>query len=208
MADLKKSRNDSFREDVGVWEDELAEQLLWRQLELPRNRDGPPLPSWSWAATVGKKTWLFNFPDETHLKAALNDTPQTVKLTQSASVSASGHLIRVTTESWRLEQCCMESLKRAFDMKESAMLPDDDFYPEFDDIARYSLLDVDGNSILGLATFDNGLHFSACCCFVLGSTEGLSDGRQVSLDFPTLTVEFLLRHLSFLAGDLLVMTSV
>ncbi|KAI0139742.1 hypothetical protein BJ166DRAFT_120083 [Pestalotiopsis sp. NC0098] len=197
VADLKRSRNDSFREDVGVWEDELAEQLLWRQLELPRKRDGPPLPSWSWAATVGKKAWLFYFPHETRLKAALNDTPQTVRLTQSVSVRASGHLVRVTTESSRLEQCCMESLNEAFNLEERAMLPHDQNYPESDDIARHTVLDVDGNFILGLAIFDNGLHFSTCCCFILGSTEAHPDLRQVLLAFPTLTVDFLLRHLSF-----------
>lgn len=180
VADLKRSRNDSFREDVGVWEDELAEQLLWRQLELPRKRDGPPLPSWSWAATVGKKAWLFYFPHETRLKAALNDTPQTVRLTQSVSVRASGHLVRVTTESSRLEQCCMESLNEAFNLEERAMLPHDQNYPESDDIARHTVLDVDGNFILGLAIFDNGLHFSTCCCFILGSTEAHPDLRTGS----------------------------
>ncbi|KAF4993385.1 hypothetical protein FDECE_13418 [Fusarium decemcellulare] len=167
VSQLRKTRNDSFREDVGTWEDELAEQLLWRQLDEPR--DQLELPSWCWAAAAGKKLWMFKLPHLGRLRASFHGIAQTVKLSQSQSVNASGYLMPVTIGPQRLEKCCIENLWRASSIQTGSMLRDWTGVPESDQITRFPVCDLsEEHAVLGLAVLDIGSSRSECFCFVLG----------------------------------------
>ncbi|KAH4209162.1 hypothetical protein HBI52_106870 [Parastagonospora nodorum] len=81
---LKQSRQDEYLHDYGVWKDELHEQILWWQTEAYAETDSLAIPTWTWAATGGAKSWI-----ETHLSYY---NMQTGALTRRLEVSASGSL--------------------------------------------------------------------------------------------------------------------
>lgn len=171
VAELRGERSAPFREDFGIWEDELAEQLLWRQTEEPQGKCD--LPSWSWAAAGGAKRWIFKYPMDFNLKPKVCDTPQTIKLTPTQSLSASGYLITVTTKPEQLEQCCIKNLRGVFSDVQREMLPSSGTFDS--NTARLPLFGKRDyypfkRDIIGFAVFDNEQMYSDCLCFILGAT--------------------------------------
>jgi hypothetical protein len=81
---LTQTREDEYLHNYGVWEDELHEQILWWPTEACAETDSLPIPTWTWAATGGAKSWI-----ETHLSYS---NMQTEALTRRLEVSASGSL--------------------------------------------------------------------------------------------------------------------
>ncbi|KAG4267588.1 hypothetical protein FPRO04_12743 [Fusarium proliferatum] len=166
-TEFGKRREDSFREDLSTWEDGLANQLLWRQIEEPHDRIG--LPSWCWAATGGEKFWLLLNTGVDMGEAVFGGIPQMVKLTKTQSLSATGHLIRVMTGP-RLENCCYNNMRRAFNMEELTMVLDGMGVPY--KIPRFPVIDAEEEgSILGLAVRDFNCSGSECFTFILGQEE-------------------------------------
>ncbi|KAJ0163679.1 hypothetical protein CTA2_2591 [Colletotrichum tanaceti] len=176
VAEMQKSRSDSFVPEFGVWEDDLAEQLLWRPTAAMRdNLLG--LPSWCWAATEGTKLWLVDERDNAMVKSAVN----AVSLGKSGSVNASGSLTRSTIAPLPLRDCCFWHFEDITVGDWNAPI-DERILPgyinEHYDIGRFPILNPNGTDrVLGLAVFDRGIHFSECFCFMLGST-----GRIVRTD--------------------------
>lgn len=175
VAEVGKSRSDSFVSELGVWEDQLAEQLLWRAVGT-QHKDLLDLPSWSWAATRGAKAWLsFEDPRE----ATVNGTPQTVKLKEMGSLGASGLLIKPTIALLPLQDCCNQHFQEVkgsagHSSLESSMMPG--YWGQHDYLERFPILNPNGTrDILGLATFDNDMYLSECFCFVLASSDRVSD---------------------------------
>lgn len=164
VAQMGESRNDRFVSELGVWEDHLANQLLWKDLTTT-DEDLPDLPSWSWAATGGGKQWLAT--QDPH-EVLLNKVEQSVNLKESGSLSASGLLIRVTTASRPLEECCtgVFATRRAL---EDWILPG--YFAREENRVRFPILNPDGtSSLLGLAVFDRFRHYSECFSFILASS--------------------------------------
>lgn len=62
---MKQSRSDPYFQNYGVWEEDLAIQLLWavekqsEGVQHPRRRL-VHIPTWSWATTTGSKLWIKN----------------------------------------------------------------------------------------------------------------------------------------------------
>jgi hypothetical protein len=55
---IQSSPGDQYLSEYGCWKTGLTFQLLWIRVG-PSSSDGnlPDLPTWSWAATSGEKTW-------------------------------------------------------------------------------------------------------------------------------------------------------
>lgn len=169
VAQMGESRNDRFVSELGVWEDNLANQVLWKDLTTT-DEDLPGLPSWSWAATGGGKHWLST--REPH-EVLLDEVEQSVKLKESGSLSASGLLIRATIASSPLQECCAR-LSPNVSRLEDWILPG--YTGQKYNIGRFPILNPDGtSSLLGLAVFDRLMHYSECFSFILASSSRQPD---------------------------------
>ncbi|KAF4456489.1 HET-domain-containing protein [Fusarium austroafricanum] len=169
-AELTKKTEDSFREDLGIWEKSLAIQLLWKQLEEPRGELS--LPSWCWAAAGGKKDWMVKFGGRSRLQTTFDGITQAAKPTHSQAVSASGCLMPVTIGP-QLEKCCIDNMWRVFDIEERAILSGNEWWFESGNIRGFPLCNPhEEHSVFGLAVLDIGTSCSECSCFILGSTDG------------------------------------
>lgn len=169
VAQMGESRNDRFLAELGVWEDNLVSQLLWKEFTTTEE-DLPDLPSWSWAATGGGKQW----PEFVHLdEVLLKEAVQAVKLKESGSLNASGVLIRANIATRPLQECCIQDFRIAR-VLEGWILPG---YAARDyNIGRFPILNPDmTRNILGLAVFDRSMHFSECFSFVLASSRRKPD---------------------------------
>ncbi|KAK2744551.1 alkyl hydroperoxide reductase thiol specific antioxidant mal allergen [Colletotrichum kahawae] len=181
VAALQEDRGDSFRTEFGVWEDDLAEQLLWRHSEAPCN-DFPNLPSWCWAATGGSKNWATtNIHPELLSTVVVNQNSHTVTLTQSGSLNASGLLIRVRASSLCFQDCCLAEFWHDYS-PEGRLIPG---YSGAEDRAgRFPIYHVGGTrSVLGLGIFDSSVHPSECFCFALTFENREEDRSYVSFYF-------------------------
>lgn len=170
VAEIGESRSDSFVSEFGVWEDQLVEQLLWRQIET-RNEDLPGLPSWSWAATGGRKHW--RQLDDLH-EATVNGAAQTVRLAKSGSIGASGVLMRTTMAPLPMRKCCVEHYcERAREADSSTFVSSLEFsvledYAGQINASTFHIFDPNETSqVRGLAFFDRGMCHAGCFCFIL-----------------------------------------
>lgn len=166
---IRESRGGLFVSKFGVWEDQLIEQVLWRPVETRDEDDLLDLPSWSWAATGGRKLWQFwSGLDEAKAVVAA----KIVLLADSASLSASGVLIRTTTTP--LLACCTDYYygKATIGSFEDTLLPG--FAGKTDKRERFLVLDAsDTSQCFGLAIFDREAYQSGCFCFPLASQHRL-----------------------------------
>lgn len=182
VAHLGESRNDRFVPETGVWEDQLAEQLLWRPLQTT-NEDLPDLPSWCWAATGGAKCWLVLVDV---LEIILNGAVQTVKLKESGSLGASGLLIKAKIAPLPLRECCIDPFSMGFDRPETCILPG--YAEEYDNINRFPILNPNATrNILGLALFDRDIDFSECFCFILARSLKTPNNIWYPMTHPSLS---------------------
>ncbi|KAK1974445.1 heterokaryon incompatibility protein-domain-containing protein [Colletotrichum cereale] len=177
-AENQKFRNDSFVPEFGVWEDKLAEQLLWRPTGT-NDEDVPSLPSWCWAATGGQKMWLLDLLDHSiHSELAVKILPKVVSLRKSGSVHVLGLLIRSKVASLPLPECCIRSFNYITNCRmenPSKSSPEKVLFPGYTlercSIRRFAILNPTGAcKILGIALFDRDKYFSECFCFILSST--------------------------------------
>lgn len=179
VAKIGESRSDCFLSEFGVWEDQLVEQLLWRQIET-RNEDLPGLPSWSWAATGGRKHW--RDLDGLH-EATVKGAAQSVQLAESGSIGASGVLMRATVAPLPMRKCCVEHyLTRAHAADSSTLASSLEFsvladYPRQNNVSRFPIFDPnETRQVLGLAFFDRGMCYSGCFYSILaGSRRSFND---------------------------------
>jgi len=89
VTHLQRNRKDRFLHKYGVWEDELHQQLLWRQLAPSIETDSLPLPTWSWAATGGAKQWM----DSTHLEMLdLKTITRRLHISASEAMRSAGYV--------------------------------------------------------------------------------------------------------------------
>lgn len=156
---LKEDRDDSFAAELGIWEHGLAEQLLWKHEGVPQH-DFPGLPSWCWAATGRGKDWV--------TRNNSSHTMQNVSLGNSGSLDASGMLIKVTTPSSCLWECCLAEFSDVA-AHEFCMRPG--LCGETDNAERFLMLGDGGTRILGVGVFDDCEHTPECFCFVLTFVE-------------------------------------
>lgn len=175
-AEMQKSRNDSFVPEFGVWEDNLAEQLLWTPTDMMLE-NLPGLPSWCWAATGGAKNWLVDEQGTIGYEATVKSTVNTVSLRKSGSVIASGLLTRSTIAPLPLRKCCFRHFEYNMDRDRHHPI-DEIIFPGYSrepyNRRRFPILNPNGTSkILGLAVFDRCIYFSECFCFILCSTKRL-----------------------------------
>ncbi|KAK1958649.1 HET-domain-containing protein [Colletotrichum sublineola] len=176
VTEIQKSRNDRFVPEFGVWEDKLAEQILWRPTDT-KHEDLAGLPSWCWAATGGEKSWLINEAGYM-FGQTIESTVNTVNLRSSGSVNASGLLIKFTMAPLPLRECCVQHFENQHRPGkelplESVILPS--WTGEHFNIRRYLILNPRGKSdFLGIAIFDRCVFFSECFCFILASTRRLA----------------------------------
>lgn len=179
-TELAKSRKDSFVSEYGMWEDQAAEQLLWRALEARGiDEDLPDLPSWSWAATGGSKIWM----DHDDLQQAIvNGSAQIFKVKGSGSRNASGALFAAKVAPIPLRQCCIENYENerrrlrpgSTDGLEQRKLPDWQY--EYYEIRRCPILNQNGaREPLGLAIFDDWAYSDEFFFFILASSRRSSD---------------------------------
>lgn len=164
VGQIGELRKDCFVRKSGVWEGELAEQLLWRSSEI-RGEDLPGIPSWSWAATGREKQWAH--------ETIANVGYHKVELAKSGSLCASGELLSASTVPTPLRECCVKHYQARRYAKEGsnpsidyALLPGHngptDNLPRFPIIYRTKTCQY-----LGLAFFDRQIYYSGYFCFEL-----------------------------------------
>jgi hypothetical protein len=89
-SDMQTTRTDQYYDKYGVWKDTLHSDLLWRQ-DGPTSEEGNLLlPSWSWAATDGPKSWCM-----VSLEAP-QKMPQSLEIEPGGHLVSSGHLTKPT----------------------------------------------------------------------------------------------------------------
>lgn len=171
---ISESRGSLFVSKFGVWEDQLIEQLLWRPVETRDEDDLLNLPSWCWAATGGSKFWQFWSGSE---EATVVLAAKAVLLADSASLSASGVLIRTTTTP--LLACCTDYYHGKIRLKTTSIGSFEDtllrgFDGETDTRERFLVFDPsDTSQSFGLAIFDREVYQSGSFCFPLASQHRL-----------------------------------
>lgn len=174
VGQIGESRKDSFVLESGVWEDELVDQLLWRSLEI-RDEDLPELPSWSWAAIGGQKQWPRGDIG--------NGDLQTVQLTESGSLCASGLLLTTLMTPTPLRECCVKHHQARMHARggqkwnlEYTLLPG--YNGPTDNLPRFPIFKR-GNTrqrqAFGLAFFDRRIYHSGYFCFILDNSVSRDD---------------------------------
>lgn len=173
VAEMGKSRKDSFLPEFGIWVDQIVEQLMWRPVAI-LTEDLPGLPTWSWASTRGEKLWLFNNIDDLQ-EAVIQGFTQTVELKHSGSLHASGLLIRAKLTPAPLQECCSESLRTIY-ASYGPILPH--WAGDQHDFTRFLIAGQNGRrEPLGLGMFDGPAVCSECFCFILASSSMASSDQ-------------------------------
>lgn len=164
-TEMQKTRQDQFLFKYGVWEDQLWEQLLWRSAEKDSEANLLDLPTWSWAATGGKKLWC-----PFYYKGAFQYMPTEHKITSLGSLNTAGYTITSTLA----PTCVPYQAYRKFDLYtlEKSILPgliNDEDYPSY--LIRD---DSSEENILGIAVFDED-PISQATIFFVALTERYSE---------------------------------
>ncbi|KAK0669852.1 heterokaryon incompatibility protein-domain-containing protein [Cercophora samala] len=171
----QERRNDRYL-GLGVWEHDLAQQLLWRRQEdVPPDSYIAQYPSWCWAATGGAKFWLMD--DIENTASAFSPTT----LTDRGCIVLKAKLLRVGVISALILKCCYDSIDPHDDYDaclEERILPWLTSLP-WESLKSQGLHlitnPLQANSILGIANFDHAQRTSEALCLILGSSDRLAD---------------------------------
>jgi hypothetical protein len=96
---------------AGIWDDDIAEQLLWESAEESElAEDFSGVPSWSWAATGNQKRWVFqdierNPPFFQTLDAKFQVLPD-------GRLDISTRLTKVDSQLSQMKNCCYQTFNR------------------------------------------------------------------------------------------------
>jgi hypothetical protein len=161
-SDMGRRRQDRFMDNYGVWESHIHEQVLFIQREMMIDAESLGLPSWSWAATGGKKSWY-----KAQMLSSIHEyLPEKFELNISGSLSVAGHSTEVVLQ---LEMPYSNHNASRYDpllhQAEGFMFGSD--IPEA--VARpcYPILHPTRvKDILGLATLDQHAKTQVTCLFV------------------------------------------
>jgi hypothetical protein len=89
INELQKTRSDKFRFDVGMWENEILDQILWLQIRIINEEDSLDFPTWNWVTTGGSKTWICMNPFLVYDSRLL---PKSLDINDDDFLVATGHL--------------------------------------------------------------------------------------------------------------------
>jgi hypothetical protein len=85
-------RKDGYIPEYGVWKDQLVFQLLWFNNRSDRHSRLPNIPSWSWAATDGAKSWPPEEADTWSSTRSAEELPEQLLITSSGPLQIRGHM--------------------------------------------------------------------------------------------------------------------
>jgi hypothetical protein len=88
VEDMRDARGDHYYDSYGVWDSDLCEQLLWKQVEPILKTEILDLPTWTWAATGGAKFWC----SENNYHGAVASLPRAFHISSSGALLSSGHM--------------------------------------------------------------------------------------------------------------------
>ncbi|KAK9416755.1 putative Heterokaryon incompatibility domain-containing protein [Seiridium unicorne] len=98
----------------GIWADDLISGVLWVPLELNKDKDNlADVPSWSWASTAGRKSWLLR-----DLEGEWCDITNSFSITDANTLRISGQLISVATMHTYRQRCCVTALNSSLQQVE------------------------------------------------------------------------------------------
>ncbi|KAI4941729.1 hypothetical protein J4E91_010603, partial [Alternaria rosae] len=150
----QRYRKDLYIPEYGVWEKDLTFQLLW--FNKGRSFDDgelPGMPSWSWAAIKGAKTWPPERNSGWDFLCVPKEMPELLAIDSAGHLRILGHLSTILTASSYVQEPLTE--------RDLELLELGDLYRLWkDDIPGFHLLakDIDGSQkkeVLGIARFDN-----------------------------------------------------
>jgi hypothetical protein len=161
-SDMGRRRQDRFMDKYGVWESHIHEQVLFVQREMMIDAESLGLPSWSWAATGGKKEWYHH-----EMSSPIHEyLPEKFEVNTSGSLSVAGHSTKVvlqpgTPYSNHNANCYHPRLNIAERFMFGCDLPEDFARPCHPILHPTCVKDV-----LGLVTLDQHAKTQATCLFV------------------------------------------
>lgn len=170
-TDMQTTRTDRYYGEYGVWKDTLHGDLLWRQDGSSSKEGRLPLPSWSWAATDGPKSWCMVSLD------APRKIPQSFEIDAVGHLVASGPLTKRTlafkAKAWNfVDGTGTGNLEMFFVSRYDPLayeLYSDDPGQAFDNML-YLILDQENQTPMGFAVFDNWHIVPNVQCFLMTST--------------------------------------
>lgn len=165
--EMRKTRRDRYIWEYGLWESNIPDQLLWRQAERAPESESLDLPSWSWAATGGKKVWLHNTERDNldYLGRKWGSCLVNVHgITGSGSLEVSGYGRQVSTElSPILKRSPNQFPAIHFDLEFELLY----FSWATEEIPGFLLRDSDsGKTTLGIGVFDSRPISNPFCLFM------------------------------------------
>jgi hypothetical protein len=162
--EMQNTREDQYNPVYGIWDTKIYEQLLWKRSKPPPEAGVLDLPTWTWAATGGAKTWCVQFEGNDVLQAM----PKLLDLSSSGALVSSGHCTRrplslryLIRGDW-IYSWPMVGSSDAF--HEKYMLPGEwggENYPSY--VIKAS---SGATRILGISVFDREPATSAKCFFI------------------------------------------
>jgi hypothetical protein len=160
ITELETIHQDQFMHKYGIWERQIHEQILWRQKGPLADADSLTLPSWSWAATGGKKDWCTLIED-----LVLEHLPKVFEVSAHGSLVVTGHstgsLLQLglpynksDVQTYVSHVPSIESFIIRYSHKHG-------YHP------AYPILDGGSSrNVLGVAVFDRQVETSAICLFI------------------------------------------
>lgn len=147
VKEEEKARNDRFL-DEGVWENDIPRHLSWFQVTPSTpDQDNPAFPSWSWACTGGRKSWISEFHHQEQ------DCMTVHGVSHAGSLRMSGASTILNVERAIIRYCCHRAVRQLIIMTLSSA-----HAPEFGMIADglSSCVVRSGGEVVGILALDQG----------------------------------------------------